>query len=502
MNTESKNIAVHYNKVNPLAGRVLFNESGAALVAALLLMVAMITIIPVAMHLTAQDIKRTSTFQGNREAFFMAEAGLQHVGAIYQDNDSNDLLRGDGKARHATASNTINDDNGNFFANGNDQDFVITGSSQVTTNSKIDDTDHIYTQVDFEGGTYQIRIWDNVDSALCPAGCSAGNADPMFNTDFEDWVDRDGMVYAESIGTTGDGETVTIKATLKRKFIPSYGIPGAVVLVGPLASVFSQSANYDVTGAASVGGCGYDIGSGTDCECTGQGGIAIEALGETGPAYIDYDETLTTEPDLDDCENPTSPPTQYNDICISLSTNARKAIQGVNADGGTNPSPNPDIVPKDDTFTGDDAAKLYEDVITNGTPDLTLADPAGPSDMTSWGSYDDPVVVHATGDFNMAGNHTGYGILVVDGDFNMAGIITWNGIVLIGACTTCTGKLSGVGTLTTNGTVIIGNNDPSIRSKTDFAGTARFNYSCEGIAVANGAYRDSFQIVAWNEVTK
>jgi Tfp pilus assembly protein PilX len=521
MYMKTKFQSIHFNKEMKAysAERTLHNESGAALVIALLLMVAIITIIPVAMHLTSADLSRTKNFENDRDAFFVADAGLQHAGSIYQDNPSNDIMEGpdgvfssstgSGTAVNFSGSGTETDDNGTFYDNGASPlpDFSITGSTLVSDTSKIDGAAHNYTQVAFNGGNYRIRLWDNDDEALCPSDnigtsfCTASNFDPLLDEDNETWVDRDGVVHVESIGTTAVGDSVTLHGLIKRKMIQPSRIPAAVVLVGPRAGIYATSANFDVTGASSVGGAGYDTGTAgtTDPECLGKGGISIEGEGWTGvttPNFTDYDQTMTTLAAFNGCDAG-PPPVGVEDVCIALSNNARKGIEGTHTNGVTSP----DIIVNDPTFTAEDAAKMYKDIITNGKGYYTLPNPANPSDVPTLGTETDPVIIWAPGDFNMTPGPgpTGNGILIVDGNFNMAGNLIWNGMVMIGACPTCTGDLLGAGDLTINGAVIIGNATTD-RAIADFTGTADFQYSCKGLAIAARSFGDSFGVVTWNKV--
>jgi Tfp pilus assembly protein PilX len=526
MNTALKIQAINYFKnMKPLhAGRALRNESGAALVIALLLMVTMITIIPVAMHMTSADLDRTDDFQDDRAAFFIADAGLQHAGSIYQDVQSNDIMRGiDGIFSDPNGSTpptdwngtgTEIDDNGLFtddaLGTPSTIEFVIDESTSVDATSKIDGATHKYTRVAFNGGDYKIRLWDNEDAIACPKDegvspavslCTSSNQDPLLDNDNEDWVDRDGMVHVESIGTTAEGDSVTLHGLIKRKNIQPSRIPAAVVLVGPKGTVYSVNNGFNVTGADSVGGAGWDIGAaGTpDPECSGKAGISIEGVGWTGittPNYTDYDQTLTNNSDRDTCENG-PPPSLVEDVCIALSNNARSNIIGVHEDGTSSP----DLIINDPTFTAEDAAKMYKDIITDGKGYFKLPSPANPADLPTLGTQQDPVIVWAPGDLNLTPGPgpTGYGILVVDGNFNMAGNFIWNGLILIGTCPTCTGDLQGSGDLTVNGSVIIGNASAD-RSRSIFSGTADFQYSCKGIEIAASAIDDSYGVVTWNKV--
>ena len=539
-----KNSTKYPNRKNPHStdlhgASVLAGESGIALVATLLLMIAMITIIPVAMHLTANDGKKSADFRNNREAFFIADAGIQMAGTIYQENPSNEVLRGPDKRVSeksgtdylgSSGSPDWTNDNGIFTVANPDGSIVsnaevlITGSSVVDYTSPMDGATHKYTQVNFNGGNYKVRIFDNDDSDLCPVGCSAANSDPYFDTDNEDWVDRDGVVYIESIGTADDGEEVTVAAMVRRKFVPEEKIPAAVVLVGPKATVLGTSANYRVSGANAVGGNASAIDGTTDPDCSGKGGISIEAMGDDSVAamnFTDYNEELdgAAATELSKCEKGAGVYTEtysglshnYSGaVCVQFGTMARKNIQGVNKPGGTTGTgktakANPDLKIYDLTFTAEDAADLYEDIITNGTDFITLPNPAVPSNVTNWGTPEDPVVLFAPGDLNMTAagtagtTPTGYGILVVNGNLNISSNFIWNGILLLNACSTCTGGFFGTGTITINGTVIVGNSTTA-RSIVSMEGTTNFNYSCEGIAIATGALKDSYRVAAWNEI--
>ena len=146
----------------PSAIRALANESGAAMIVALLLMVVMITLIPAAMELTSGEFQRTTDFSKDREAFFIADAGIEHAKAVFAANTIDDVLFG------TDQDLTTFTDNGTFTDDSGTAPTSITGSTAVNTTSKIDTGAHDYTQVAYNGGTYLIRVWDNDDAALCP----------------------------------------------------------------------------------------------------------------------------------------------------------------------------------------------------------------------------------------------------------------------------------------------------------------------------------------------
>ncbi|MCH8933902.1 MAG: hypothetical protein IH923_12640, partial [Nitrospinae bacterium] len=100
------------NLKNWMECRPLANESGVALIVALMLMLVMLTMVPAALQLTSGEFDRTETFQENREALAIAEAGLEHAKVLVQYNSINDILDGPDDD-HATTG-----DNGTVAAGG------------------------------------------------------------------------------------------------------------------------------------------------------------------------------------------------------------------------------------------------------------------------------------------------------------------------------------------------------------------------------------------------
>ena len=475
MNKDRKNHeAKHLHQKRLDAFRSLANESGVVMIVALMLMLVMITMVPAAMQLTSGEFARTKNFMENRVALAIAEAGLEHAKVLVQYNDINGILDGPDDD-HAAAT-----DNGTFTTGGTAP--VIAGSTAVTDTSLIDSAVHNYTQVAFNGGTYKIRVFDNNDSALCPAACTAGHADPMLDTNYEAWVDRDGLVQIEAIGTTADGTEVTLHAKTKRRILPTYGITASVTLLGPVAAIKATSATFEVAGADGAGGNGYDINGVADTECNGVSGVATEAVDGTPTA-------VGNQPAWDAC---------IDTICTWFS------VPGSNGMTGTSGT-TPDIDYGGTTFTAQDAEDLYDDL-----------EPATKADYTNtgsdsyilnggtYGSITDPVTMYYDGKLTVNGTVIGYGILIVDGDLDVIGNLDWNGIVMIGTCTlcgcpTCPGGLTGSGGADVAGAMLIGNSTVDA-STAEFTGTADLNYSCEGIAIANGAFSNTFAMVTWRKV--
>ncbi|MCZ6541414.1 MAG: hypothetical protein O6704_07165 [Nitrospinae bacterium] len=457
-----------------MACRSLANESGVALIVALMLMLVIVTMVPAAMQLTSGEFARTKNFIENRVALAIAEAGLEHAKVLVQYNTINDILDGPDDD-HATTA-----DNGTLTAGGTWP--TIAGSNAVTATSKIDSATHGYTQLAFNGGTYKIRVFDNDDSALCPAACVAGHADPTLDTNHEAWVDRDGLVEIEAIGTTADGTQVTLHARTKRRILPTYGITAAVTLLGPVAAIKATSATFEVAGADGAGGNGYDINGVADPECNGVNGVATEAVDGT-PTSVGNTAQWNACTDI---------------ICTWFS------VPGSNGMTGTTGS-TPDIDYGGSAFTAQDAEDLYADLepatksdyINTGSDSYILSG-------GTYGSVTDPVTMYYDGKLTVNGTVVGYGVLIVDGDLDVVGNLDWNGIILIGTCTacgctTCPGGLTGSGGANVAGALLIGNSTIDA-STAEFTGTADLNYSCQGIAIANGAFNNTFATVSWRKV--
>lgn len=102
------------NEKKGIECRSLANESGVALIVALMLMLVMLTMVPAALQLTSGEFDRTETFQENREALAIAEAGLEHAKTMVQYNSANDILDGPDDDHATTADNGTLTDGGTW----------------------------------------------------------------------------------------------------------------------------------------------------------------------------------------------------------------------------------------------------------------------------------------------------------------------------------------------------------------------------------------------------
>ena len=312
---------------------------------------------------------------------------------------------------------------------------------------------NVYDQIAFNGTSYYIRGYDNDD----------GDADLR--------VDTDGIMFIESHGLNSDfSEDRSLTAMTELFNLPPSTFPSAVTLVGPASTIDSQGAGFNVLGGT---GPGYtnavDISGVEDPNCPAVNGIATES---PGPIQDVNNPSLCTDA-----------------TCTIFGGGASGKIKGKT--GGT-----PDIGVSQTSFTSTDSEALHDMMTATGVPDSVVTTDFAWNANGIIGSAADPVNLHFQGDLDITGNITGYGILIVDGDLSISGTFVWNGIILVGACSTCNGALVGTGAATIYGAMVVGN---SIDAAVNFTGSADIHYSCEGIDIANGTFKFTFQTVAWNQ---
>ncbi len=421
------------------------NESGVALVVALLLMAVMIALVPAALQLTTGEIDRTATFKDDRELFYLAEAGLEHGKSLVKDTDLNTLLAGpDGDKSTLT-------DNGTVAGVGDTAD-----ATPFTWNGIPYDDVTLGTQ-----GTYYIRVYDNDD----------GDNDPA--------TDSDDLVYIDSVGVNAEGARKLLSALVHRFTPLPSTLPAAVTLTGPTSIISASGNDFNVYGGTGVGGDGYGIDGLPDATCTGQYAVTTEAIGALQQVGDNNEAACTAA------------------ACMAANPVAYDNFVGT--DGGV-----PSVGTSQTEFTGVEAEALRDQLVNApSVPDLSFSGYtiAGPIDGP-WGTQANPIIVHFDDAATINGSIHGYGVLIVDGDLDISGTLIWDGIIIIGACSTCTcptcpGTLVGTGSATVHGAVVVGN---AINATANFTGSADIFYSCEGIAIANSVIEPVFSVVAWNEV--
>jgi hypothetical protein len=426
--------------------RSLKNENGAALIVALVLMIVIIAMVPVALQYTTQDMGRSTNFEHSRQAFYIAEAGLQQAKAVFNSNDPSDLLAGpDGNAAATT-------DNGTMPSIGTvDTSF---GTS--------------YTRVDNFGadnGSFYVRFYDNDD----------GDGDTT--------TDADGLLFVESVGNVND-TTRSVRARLWKIVLDPGDFPSAITMVGPQSQLAFSNNTFSVWGSNDPPApyYGFDNNGNSDSSCPGSPAVATESI---GPG-----QALASNENWSDCTLAT---------CNDFGTNTGDQLHGMgitdpNADGGS-------VQYGQTTFVAQDAQDLWDTFTATGIPDVVYSGNAGQNDVqASWlGSAANPAITHVTGDLRINGNinTVGYGILIVDGDLELGGGFEWHGVVLVGACSTCTGSLEASGTATVYGAMVVGN---TVDAEANITGNLDIYYSCDAIGYASDAANVITATLGWNEL--
>jgi hypothetical protein len=444
----------------------LKNESGAALVLSLVVLISLAAMVPAALMLTQADMSRTNNYQEDKNAFYVADAGYEHA---------KDFIGKSGLFFDTLLPGA----NGTSDGGGTD-DGLFTGMGAVVTHDP-GDGNHLYNQVtmnDANGnavGTYMVRMYDNDE----PDG------DLYTDTDFSVWI--------ESIGTTtdinGDPTTKTIKALTYRFQIDPIMFPAGITTVGD-HSFLSFSGSSEVSGGDGTNG--YAMDGTIDASCDGVPAVASES----GSPVYDSTSDCGADPTLETCILLNGGPTITGDTVAG-------DITGTSYENGQT------------DFTSEDAEDLWQTLTedANGDGIADMADNqfngsitiAGNASGGILGTLADPTILYVKGDVTVttAGGPPstqaeGYGILVVDGSLKLDGRLEWNGLVLVGGCPNCNGSVSGNGKFTIYGAILVGG-DPS---KVAMAGGFNAYYSCEAVMLAQSTNTNNLTTVHWYEVNK
>ncbi len=210
----------------------LRNESGAVLVMAVLFLVVILSMVPVSMQMTSGDISRSQDFKETREAFFVAEAGLEHAKYLTELSSAGAALAG------PDADPATTPDNGTFG---------VAGGT----------LENGYDKVTFNNNTYFIQVLDNDD----------GDSDPTNDVDF--------LVVLSSVGIV-DGATTTVEATVYYPTFPT--------------SALSTNGNLDISGNPNIAGSCGSVHSNGNLDIGGSAVISVDATA-TG-SYSGGSETV------------------------------------------------------------------------------------------------------------------------------------------------------------------------------------------------------------------
>jgi Tfp pilus assembly protein PilX len=232
-------------------------ERGIALPVTLMMLVALGALALVATQWSSQDIARTDEYYETREAFYIAEAGIQKAINLLNYTDS---TGGDESSPGVEISAGGFDDVLTSFVSNNASDL---------------------TNVSFGSGTYSVTVADNDD----------GDGD---TTD-----DDDNNLILTSIGTSGD-RSVTLEAVIVRRIFKGdnaittegdLGGNGSFTIDGTNGSIHSNNSVTVSGGSATIteGATASGTCSGTGCVA---GGVAPEDIPIINPSdyqsFADY----------------------------------------------------------------------------------------------------------------------------------------------------------------------------------------------------------------------
>jgi Tfp pilus assembly protein PilX len=232
-------------------------EKGIALPVTLMLLVALGALAIVSTQWSSQDIARTAEYYKSREAFYIAEAGIEEALNLlnYIDASGGDESSPGVEIAAGGFDNVLTD-------------FITNNASNLTNAS-------------FGGGTYSVTVTDNDD----------GDSD---TTD-----DDDNNLILTSTGTKGD-ETVTLEAVIVRRIFKGdnaittegdLGGNGSFTITGTNGSIHSNNSVTVSGGSATITEGATASGSCTGTGCVA-GGVAPEDIPIVEPSdfksFADY----------------------------------------------------------------------------------------------------------------------------------------------------------------------------------------------------------------------
>ena len=210
-------------------------EKGIVLPTTVMMLVALGALALVSTQWTVQDISRTADYYDSREAFYIAEAGIQEAINLLDYTNS--------------SGGTENSPGDEIAAGGFDNvltNFISNNSSDLT-------------DVSFGSGTYNVTLADNDDA-------DGDTAD-----------DDDNTLVLTSVGTSGD-KTVTLEAVIIRRLFKAdsaittngdLGGNGSFTIDGTNGSIHSNSSLSVSGGSATV-----TEGATASGDCTGTGCVS------------------------------------------------------------------------------------------------------------------------------------------------------------------------------------------------------------------------------------
>jgi hypothetical protein len=407
-------------------------------------MILIVGLVSAAGIMTGGAMSKSASYEDSRRAFYIAEAGIEQAKFNLNNADFDDFLGGTDEDPSTTSDNGLIHDGAG----------TLVGTEVTLAGAK-------YSQVNFDGGTYNIRVIDNEDEA----------------TNVPD-VDSDGVLIIQSVGISGNGDQKTITASF-RKIEPNIEMPAAVTMVGPLADL-TTGGNIKVDGGNATDAWdihGYNVHTGPiadripeiDTDCDSQNALAVE---DTSWTYQSSDWSGGAEDDYNGKDNTSA------------------LVNGL-----------PDVGVGQTTFTSSDAEAL-RNALMGGCDNCNTGMPQGSAGLpintnATYGTVADPIITYFDGNVQFTGGAKGAGVMIIDGNLDIASSFDFAGIILVGACGPCWGEVKGVGDANILGALVVGN---ALDATAVFSGTASFWYSCQAIDLATEAIANlSVVDVGWIE---
>ncbi len=448
------NLILKYFRRSKMKNPIVRNEKGSVLVVVLLLLLVVSIMVPLMVMQTTNEISQTSANEQGKEAFYIAEAGLEHTKSIVRERDFNDALAGE------DGDKVLVVDNGQFPSEGTIENYE--GSN--------------YTKVNFNSGKYYTRVTDNRD-------------------DGDIWADSDNVILIDAIGVSSEGMSEHLEAKVRKINLGIPEIPGTISLTSDSAKLDVQGADYLVSGQGMTHGA---LGPEPDPDCPPIFDVATTApeleIGTFGgasetslPSLDDFDwstfQGVETEEDL---MNALQSLWDYWQKSKSATNSADLSdISGVDTLDTTNPS-----------IPATEVEKLRERILS--VPDVQML----PEVMTSGmlGSESEPGVFHSNGSFSAGGDLMGNGILVVDNQLIMKDDFSWDGLIIVGGCPECKGKLyNEAGSPEVYGAIIIASSGTEA-AVVKLDENAKIYHSCTAVENLKNITKDTFKTISWKKV--
>jgi len=399
------------------------NERGAVLIAALLIFVMLALTGIYTVYQSTTEMRIASNNKVSAQAFYVAEAGIEHAKALLREETLNDVLQG--------ADNNKNN---------------------VTDNGRIAELQN-GTCGD---GTYTVYITD------LPATFSNGS---LVADGGESWKDSNNRVFITSVGRVGGAQKVIQVEVEKEDLVPP-DADGAL-------SIYTPSPVIEIKGSADVSGNNYHVPASFDCGDSSCNGTINPPYGSNIPGVFSENNLTFIEAEAEESEENDN----SNDKDNGAGNN--KGVTG----NGCSISYCPDsIVVGIPKYGNQYWVDLTNQLIAmEGTVTYTAAAASGKSTL---GTRDEPQISYVTSEVTFSSTIDGAGILIVRDGVHFTGNSHFEGVIIVlNNENDSEDEISwSTGNPAFYGTLVIAGTQPGTA---DLRGNPSVNYSSEAIENAN-----------------